>query len=150
MRLKVGKNNPRFERKAVNRKDYQVEFEKSVEREEWTNRMGIMTLQIIVNVMSSRRLPFNKYNYQKDVVAEETYYLVVEKLLAQILSKYKPGKGRDAFTFVSSFAHNQTIKMLRKVLNNGIGSETEFIKQRNNKRGNGHPSYLDYTIVSIN
>ena len=30
MRLKVSKNNPRFERKAVNRNDYQKEFEKSV------------------------------------------------------------------------------------------------------------------------
>jgi len=113
-----------IKRVYVPRNEYNEEFFKCIESKIWSNKLAIMTEQLIDNVLSSNRFRFNR---NKDIsVYEAIKERVVEKLLTQLLFKFNADKYDNPFAFTSSMIRNWGWKYIVQSAKKGLYPEQEI------------------------
>ena len=108
-------------RKFIDKHVYNEEFKKCFDDKEWSNRLAIMVDQLIDNIMSSNQFRFNK-GYSK-IVYTTVKSKVLEKLLKQLMYKFKYEKGNDPFSFTGSMIRWWTYKYVLHEAKTGYSSD---------------------------
>ena len=122
-----------IQRVYIPKKEYNDEFKKCHENGKvWSDKLAILTLQLIDNHMSSNTFRFNRgYDMR---VFQRVKDKVVDKLLSQLMDKFKYEKGGDPFSFTGSmirwWAYKYVLQEAKKGLNPDL-SQTYYDKNIN-------------------
>ena len=111
-------------RKYVPKSVYNDEFMKSLELGRWTERFGILNLQLIDNILSGNKFRFNKgYDMQ---VFDRVKDRIIEKLLDQLFDKVDLQKSTNVFAFASAFIWRWGYKYIMDAAKKGLNPESKL------------------------